>query len=236
MEEIQQDYELNTDEEKREYLKDVFSSLNMPDRIVDKLPMERVNVLIEAEEFNLAKNNEHANSMARDGESKDAVEGSLKKYILWARKPYNSTKYTYSLLVWFEWLSVPTWRFDDTISVDIGAGSIVDYSPGAIISYKKNGTEQYDVFNEESTEYKGVGTACVFLIDLPNGITSISNLELTAYYDVLSSSDELTVSGQYFHKILSCTTSIDIGDSLGISVSPIKRHKPYSIQIGVDPV
>lgn len=128
-----------------------------------------------------------------------------------------------------EWTDLPIMRMKDIISLDLGGGSIVNGSQGAVLMYNKDGTSHMDEFDKDDPEYKGVQSACAFEIDLPS---SVDEMGFIITYSVVKSSTDNTITMQYFHKWSPWIFSIGISYIGGISVSPSSIYTEYSLQAG----
>lgn len=223
---MKENYNFALQEEKIEYLNDVFETIGANVN-VNMISNELLNKLINADEFGCSDVSENAafNNSARANGSAGKDHGDVIHLgILWGK-----TGNEYTILGSAEWLDLPTVRDDDIISVDLGAGSIDEESPELCLYYEKNGTVEYENFDENDDNYKGEETACVFEFDLPSSVDSISVL---VSYSIVNSSDENTITLLYFHKFLPLPISVGVSYIGGVSLTFEDIFTRYPLQCG----
>lgn len=224
--EIKEDYDLASAEGKIKYLNDVFNTIGADSNLIDMMNNDLINKLVNAESFgySCAVNSSSSNSTTRSSGGDERYYDEMRLGIVWAKSGKE-----YTLLGGCKWLELPTMRISDIISIDLGDGSIVSGSQELSVRYEKNGTSYEEAYDSADENYQGIGTACTFEFILPNSADSINVL---ISYSITNSSDENTISLQYFHKFIPLPVNISVAYDVGISVSPESIFTEYNLQCG----
>lgn len=157
--------------------------------------------------------------------SNDEYDGDMYLLIIWSKNDDE-----YSILGVCEWLELPIARFIDVISIDLGAGSVVNDSQVLAVQYIRDGAFLETELNADSSYYQGAGTACAFKFDMPY---SIDSLVVAVGYSIKNPSNYNTIYLQYFHSYLPVNISVGVSlEVLGISIAPSYGTTPYDLQCG----
>lgn len=223
---MKEEYDLTSMEEKIEYLNDVFSTIGANSKFVGMMNSDLINKLVNAEKFGYSKvvNSDSSENTTWSYGNNDRHYDEMDLGVIWGKSGNE-----YTILGGCEWLDIPIVQIDDIVSVDLGDGSMVDGSQILSVQYEKDGTLYEDAYDCDDENYEGTGTACAFEFNLPNFADSINVL---IGYSIINSSDENTISLQYFHKFLPFPASVSAAYMVGISVSPESIFTEYNLQCG----
>lgn len=223
---IKENYDLTAMEEKNKYLNDVFSTLGADSKFVGMMNNDLINKFVNAEEFGYSKimNSDSSENTTWSYGNNTRHYDKMDLAIIWAKSGNE-----YTILGGCEWLDIPILQIDDIVSIDLGDGSVVDGSQILSVQYEKDGELHEDAYDSDDENYQGTGTACVFEYNVPNFPDTINVL---IGYSIINSSDENTISLQYFHKFFPFPASISVSHIVGISVSPESIFTEYNLQCG----
>lgn len=233
--ELKSENALNNKEEKKEYMREVFSRCGADPQFADSLSDYQLEVFVNAdviygkkEEISV-QNNEISTFANHGGNTKNYEKMEL--VIIWSRNGD-----IYSLFAGYSWLEIPWVTVKDIISVGMQDGSILEEKSCANLTYTdKDGITHFSEYNYRSEEYIGNGPYSVFRIDLPNDADRDNpNMIFTIGTDVRCTRDDITVTGQYFHNKVPLNFAVSIAWYIGISLSP-NTYDEYPIHCGVDP-
>ncbi|MBP3446477.1 MAG: hypothetical protein J6K64_04285 [Clostridia bacterium] len=224
---LKEDYDLTSEVGKKEYLRKVFNNIGVDEKYVNLLKGDLLDDFVNSEKYGCKvtePENKGGVSLLNSG-STDDYDNGMHLVIVWSK-----TGDEYAIMGACEWYSLPVMRWNDIISIDLGAGSIVNGSQALVIQY-----EHEDVLYEESysylnSEYIGEATKCVFQFDVPELMDS---LVVAIGYNIKNESIYNTIYLQYFHNLFPWDLSIGISiEVVGISVTPGINNVPYGLQCG----
>lgn len=195
---IKNKYDLSDRKETTEYLQEIFRDLDIPEETVEWLSEEKRESFAQAEAFSAS---------ASAACSRVGNKEKMKKILIAARTVLdqeNSEKdrqYQYTVVACYRWISAPLWRLTDTVGLCGINGAIINDSQEVTVSYQKDGEKHSESFDSSDEEYQGIGTSCIFEINLPNE-RRISDLTVVVGYAMRQSAEYANVSAQYFHKTM----------------------------------
>lgn len=223
----------SSESDKLEYVETVFEYMGFDKKFIGLLSDDLIDEMLKAEEFGFSTNAVNSEpqraSAQNESGSNSRTQGDMHLAILWFY--YNNL---YTVIGGYNWERSPYMKLQDVISIDLGAGSLVNDSPQVIIQYTLKGEEEIKEksYNYNSNNYCGVGTACTFKIDWPAWDIKSGSVVGLISYQVKSSKRENTITLQYFHKFFPWNISISVSAVVGISVSPESIVTEYNLQCG----
>lgn len=221
---LKEKFDISTETGKKEYVISVFGKMGVSNSVVEMLTDSMIENLVAADKIGSIKNIESGEKNLRSSGVEIREYKDISLIIIWSKEGN-----VYTAVGYCEWTDMPIVRYNDIISIDLGAGSIVNDSQELVVSYTKSGKTHNETYTKDDENYIGVGTSCSFEYDLKIGM---KNLAMVISYSVTRTSNENTISLQYFHKFMPGNISVSVSDIVGISVGPNYTVTEYNLQCG----
>lgn len=224
--ELKEDYDLTSEAGKKEYLREVFNNIGVDEKYVNLLKGDLLDDFVNSEKYGCTITEPKQNqgiSLLSNGSNEKYID-DVYLVIVWSKNDDE-----YALMGACEWDGAPFMKLKDIISLDLGAGSVVNGSQVLVLQYEKDAEFHELSYNENSVEYIGRDTDCIFKFDVPSGIDS---LVIAVGYNIKNSSDYNTISLQYFHQYLPGNVDVSVSFYLGISLSTNWGMREYPLQCG----
>lgn len=204
---IKNKYDLSDREETTEYLKEIFRDLDIPEETVEWLSEEKRESFAQAEAFTAST----SVACSRIGNKEQMKEILIvARSVLSGENSEKDRQYQYTMVACYRWISAPLWRLTDTIGLCGINGAIINDSQEVTVSYQKDGERHSESFDSSDEEYQGIGTSCIFEINLPNE-RQISDLTVVVGYAMRRSAEYANFNAQYFHKTMPVIKDADFG-------------------------
>lgn len=224
---IKANYNLDSSYDKLAFAKEIFAELGVNEKYAELLNDNWINAFVESEEFGVlsvvpTERTDFVMPLAGGSDIREYDDMALT--LIWGK---SGTVYTVSGV--YVWKKMPVMRSKDILSLDIsGNGGIKAGTQSAVMQYNKSGQTYEEWFTRNNAEYTGVGTACVFKINLPNICTDLC---FVLGYSIDAVDSKNTICIQYFHNFLPAVLSVSLSYFVGISVGPSNTVTEYNLHI-----